>query len=140
MRRPCFCEPIFRVPPKSAIDFLCLSTNSCAPSGEANGCLASKDGISSPSHKMVLLTQSWALQSERTCFDHHLCQFWGRWGLCGSYSHQCQGFLPQGTPSSSSLPLITNYSGIFFLFLFSFQYHPATCLFTITVRCRTGFN
>lgn len=122
MCNPCICEPVFRVPPKSAINFLCLSTNSCAPSGEANGCMASSKGNSSPIHKVVVLVESWAFQSERTCSDHHLCQFWCGWSVCSSYPHQCQGFLPQGTPSSSSLSVITNYSG-FFGFFFSFKYH-----------------
>jgi hypothetical protein len=137
MYRPCFCEPIFRVQTKSAINFLSLSTNSCAPCGEANGCMASNNRNSSPINRLVLLIESWAVQSERACSDHHLCQLWSWWSVCSSYSHQCQGFLPQGTPSSSSLSVITNYSGIFG-FLFSFQYHHCcrqpTLLFLITGR------
>lgn len=116
MHHSCFCQPVFWVPPKSALHFFSVCPNFGPPAGQVDGCGPSNNTIFSPLHKMVLLIQSGAFQYEGARFDHHICKLWIQQCLCSQHHHNCQGLLPQKYSCYGSLLVSSHHSGKKFTF------------------------
>ncbi|KAF8391689.1 hypothetical protein HHK36_023998 [Tetracentron sinense] len=103
-------EPVLRVSPESVIHIFSFGTNCCPPTRKADGSNTSFQTHQNSDDKMIVFIESGAVQFERACLDYHLRQFGIRRCLRHQYYHNCQGFLPQETPSLSSHVLDTVYT------------------------------
>lgn len=124
-------EPILWLSPKCTIYLICFNSNCSTSNGQVRGSASDQETYPNSCNKMVIFIESRALQPERACPHHHICQFRFNLCFCSRYCHHSEGLLSPENSSTCSHVINPNYTGaslfkhlhsqvFFFLLLLSF--------------------
>lgn len=86
---PVIPESILRLPTESSIHIIGCSSDCSPPNRKVYGCIFTKQNNLHSRNKMVIFIESRALQHERACPHHHICQFRIKSCLCSEYYYHC---------------------------------------------------